>query len=338
MSRDTRSMTRPRLRPVWLAASMVLVAGGCAPDVKTDVSVRDYSTDIIYGSQVEDVPPPPVPGADPVVGFPGFIVPPPPATFVTAPAAGAPPVTRAQPPPPPCPAADPFAFPAVPADRSVTTTPAAGAYTFRQSGSVTVGQAAPRPLPATTSREVRDPATSTVERRFDVVVESFGDVTTTTYAVRQATGDPAADGVYLTRVVTRRSTGAVEEYSPAQGVRILALPATRSASWRDVGTDPLRGTSMIVEGTVVDKSRVDACGTPLDAWTVKVSGRVIGPGKDLTLTATYQVGTQFGGFVLADDVAIKGTDAGVTFDLKSVATVNSITPVPAPPAQRQVAP
>lgn len=85
---------------------------------------------------------------------------------------------------------------------------------------------------------------------------------------------------------------------------------------------------MVVRGTVTDKGRVNACGTPLDSWTVKVNGRLLGPAKDLTVTATYQVGTQFGGFVLADEVVISGTDRGARVELRTAATVNAIEPAP----------
>ena len=324
---------RTRVSALLLVVSMA--AGACGPDVPLEVGVRDYSTDIVYGSQRQPPPlPPPVPAANPEPGFPGFIVPPPPIVVTQQP--GSEPAPRPVPPPPAaaCPTDDPLDFPRQPATRTVSGPPAAGVYLFRQQGTVSIAGQPAQALPAESSREVRNvvPAANN-EVTYDVVIESLGDVTTSSYAARQSTGDPSLDGVFLTRVVTRRANGGVDEFTPTRGVRIIAVPAGPAASWNDVGTDPLRATSMVVQGQVTDKGRVNACGTPLDSWTVKVTGRLLGPGKDLTVTATYQVATQFGGFVLADDVAITGTDGGVRVDLRSAATVNAIEPRPPRNAQ-----
>lgn len=319
-------MTRFRHPLPALAVLAALMAGACGPDVPLEVAVRDYSTDIVYGEQTRPSSPPPIPGANPDPGFPGFIVPPPPARLAPAePEPGSVPA-----PPAACPADDPLDFPDQAASRTVSAPPAAGIYTFRQQGAVRVGERAPQPLPATSEREVVNAAATSGDLAFDVRIEASGETTTTSYAVRQATGDPGVDGVFLTRVVTRRAGGGVDEFSPARGVRLLALPAAAGVSWRDVGTDPIRATSMVVEGTVVDKARVNACGTPLDAWTVKVTGRLLGPAKDLAINATYQIGTQFGGFVIADDVAIAGADGGVRVELRSTAVVNNIEPARRP--------
>lgn len=320
-------MTRRRPRSAMLLASLAVAVSACGPDIPIEVGVKDYSTDIVYGSQRQPTaPPPPIAAANPVPGFPGFIAPPPPAALSTP---------LPQPPPPPpaaeCPADDPFAFPAEPAPGPVTEPPMPGVYTFRQEGTVAVGDQTPQVLPTESLRQVRDVILEpTGDITYDVAIESLGETTTTSYAVRQTTGDPSLDGVFLTRVVTRRADGTVDEFAPVSGVRLIALPAGPGATWNDVATDPLRATSMVVQGAVVDKGRINACGTVLDAWTVEVTGRLLGPGKDLEVKATYHVGTQFGGLVLADEIAITGTDRGAAIQQQVRATINSIEPGPLP--------
>ena len=321
------------LRVAGVVVCVVLVGSACGRDESIEVGMREYSTDIVYGSQRKEVPPAPLPAANPTPGFPPFIVPPPPARVVTQVPTTVTTMVPAEVPPvplaPACPEDDPFDFPREPATRLVGAAPKQGRYRFRQEGAVAIGSVAAAALPTETSREIRNVATvASNAHTYDVVVESLGDTTTTSYSVRQSTGDPSLDGVFITRVVTRRADGSVDEFTPVSGVRIIALPAAPAASWNDVGTDPLRGTSMIVRGTVTDKGRVNACGTPLDSWAVKVEVRLLGAGKDLTVSATYQVGTQFGGFVLGEQVALRGTDRGQTVDLKSATSINDIQPEP----------
>lgn len=322
-------MTHSRPTLVVLLAVLAVSATACGPDIPIEVGIRDYSTDIVYGAQRQPTAlPPPVPAANPSPGFPGFIVPPPPASAVTS--LPPPPLPTLPPAVVACPVDDPFDFPAEPATRTIVASPTAGVYTFRQGGTFVVGDQPPRPLPAESLRQIRDVVADpeSGDLTYDVVIESLGDTTTSSYAVRQTTGDPSLDGVFLTRVVTRRADGSADEFTPVSGARIIALPAGPSVSWNDAAIDPLRGSSLVVQGTVVDKGRVNACGTVLDAWTVEVTGRLLGPDKDLLVTATYQVGTQFGGFVLADQVTITGTDGGVQVELQSTATVNAIDPAP----------
>lgn len=316
-------------RLVSLTAALVVCAS-CAPRDPIQLGMKEYSTDIVFGRQSPPPPPPPpIAAAEPAPGFPSFIVPPPPAA--PAGATASPSTTsasrRSRPAAPPCPPDDPFVFPEEPATPGVLRPPSAGPYVFRQKGEVTVSGTT-TPLPAASIRRIGDVVgTPPGDVRYDVTIESLGDTTTTTYQVRQSTRDPSIDGVFITRVVTRRASGKVDEFAPVNGVRIISLPAAPGATWNDVGTDPARATSMVVQGTVeAGKARVNACGTPLDAWAVKVSGRLLGPGKDLALSASYAVGTQLGGFVLREEVTLSGTDDGRSLRLSSSATISAPRP------------
>lgn len=319
------------LRAAVVTVALALAGTACGPPkAPANVVMKELSTDIVYGSQRKPAPPAPVPGANPTPGFPAFIVPPPPSV-----AASAGPVTAPTTVPPrkACPDDDPLTFPAAPAPGSVPAAPAAGAYSFRQQGTVKIGSNPPMALPPASTRRIANVATAAIgDITYDVVIDSFGDTTTTSYAVRQTAGDPSLDGIFITHVVTRRADGSVDEFAPVSGARIIALPAGPGVTWNDVATDPIRGTSMIVQGQVNDRGRVNACGTVLDSWTVQVAASLVGPGKDLALQATYQIGTQYGGFVLGDNVSLKGTDGGTTIDQTSTSTINDPRPVPSSPA------
>ena len=315
-------MTATTARSAALALVLVVAAACSGPDVPLDAGVREYSTDIVYGRQSEPPQPAPILGANPDPAFPGFLAPPPPA-----PVASFPPPTVAT---PACAEADPFAFPAEVATPGIGEPPTAGRYTYRQEGTIEIAGRDPIVLPPELSRTVDAVETDaeTGELTYDVVTTAFGETTTTSYAVRQTTGDPSLDGLFLTQVVTERPDGSVDQFAPLGGVRLIALPAAPQTTWNDVGTDPLTATSMIVDGTVVEKGRVNACGTVLDSWTVEVTGRILGPSKAIEIDATYAIGTQFGGLVLAEDVHLTGTDAGETVEQTSKTTINAIVPEP----------
>ena len=316
-----------------LAAVLAVTGGACGPPkTAPNVVMKELSTDIIYGTQHKPAPPAPVAGANPTPGFPAFIVPPPPAVALP----GARPATPVPAPKPACPDDDPLTFPAEPAPNTVSGPPTPGTYVFRQQGTVKIGTAAPINLPQTTSRQVRNVATAANgDITYDVAISAFDETTTTSYAVRRSAGDPSLDGVFITHVVTRRGDASVDEFAPLSGARIIALPAGQGVTWNDVATDPIHGTSMIVQGQVNDHGRVNACGTVLDSWVAQVTVRLLGPAKDLTLQATYQVGTQYGGFVLADHVSLTGTEAGQQVEQTSSATISDPKPAPLAPQERR---
>lgn len=323
-------MTAGNVRAATLALVLVIGSAACGgPDVPRKAGVREYSTDIVYGRQSKPPQPAPIVGANPDPAFPGFLAPPPPAPRTPV----APPTVT----PPECRDADPVAFPADVATPGIAKPPAAGRYTFRQQGSISVEGRDPITLPPEQSRIVdaveSDADTGTLT--YDVVTEAFGETTTTSYAVRQTTGDPSLDGLFLTQVVTKRPDGTVDQFAPLGGVRLIALPAGPETTWQDVGTDPLTATSMVVDGRVVEKGLVNACGTVLDSWTVEVTGRILGPSKAIEIDATYEVGTQFGGLVLAERVHLTGEDTGEAVEQTSTSTINAIVPQPADGGQAQ---
>src|SRR3954452_19771711 len=115
----------------------------CGPKSQIDVGVREAHGDVVYGDQSKPTVAPRAPEATMNPGFPGFIAPPPaPSTLRSLPNGTTPaPLATATPTPPPpspsCPAADPFAVPAVAADTYAPNPPDEATYQFRRSGRVT---------------------------------------------------------------------------------------------------------------------------------------------------------------------------------------------------------
>lgn len=318
------------MRKVVWAAALLVVATACGPELPLEIGVKDRPTDVVYGSQKKPPQPAPVPLAPLDPGFPSFIVPPPTPMAVARPVPALPKVA--------CPQAGPFDFPGEPVTAGLGVLPKEGRYRFRQEGSGTIDGQPVAPIPAETERVitnvVRDEDGSFT---YDLSQDLAGVVTTTTYRYVHFTDNSEFDGIYIVRQVMTRPDGSQAEFRPSGtlagpvGARVLRVPTETGATWAATGTDALRATSMIVQGTVVDRDRIDACGTLVDAWKVTTTGTVVGPTKNLTITATYQVANQLGGLIVADDVTIKGTDNGVAVDQHVRTVINSPDPLPLEP-------
>ena len=294
---------------------------------------KEIPSDVVLGDQTDSTAPLPEAGEGgmPLFTLPPSIValPPPPFDDVARP-------VTAPPARPPCPAADPLEAPSLEAPSSIDAAPADGVYFFRNKGSYEVSGANPRrgSFPATSFRAVKTTFQSEDRRVFDfTVAETLLDTTTTTTyrVVRAAEIGAAAEGtadagLYIRGIETRNFGGETATFTPTPDLRLAALPLVRGARVEARGVDPTTATTMTFTSTVSGKSRVDACGEPLDSFTLDLTdGRLLGPAQDLQFAATYAVGTQFGGLVLRDTVAFTGTDrdAGV-----SRTNTSSISQVP----------
>jgi hypothetical protein len=124
-----------------------------------------------------------------------------------------------------------------------------------------------------------------------------------------------------------------------------AIPNT-TGSWTDTQADAEHGTSITIQGADLGKVRVNACGTPVDAWEVQatitiVSREVWGvaptPAKtELTLSVTYAVATGLGGMIVAETVkdaanpdASPGLLGGATYAIDASSTISKPKPDPA---------
>jgi hypothetical protein len=328
-------VSRTRLLPVLLLG--VLAAGCAGPDRPLSVGFREVPSDVVLGAQ--STPTPVAPAPAPTL-LPDLVLPPPPSvvalpppTFEVRDPVTTGPVPLPAPTASPCLVADPLQAPVLEAPSSIPAPPAEAAYIFRNVGSFEVSGADARrgSFPATSLRTVDVLVTSEDGTLVDFsVAETLGDITTTTtYRVNQAeTPLPAAGGgpgIYVLRVESTRSDGSRTVFEPAPALPLATLPLQRGEVVEARGVDPLTATTMSFTSTVTGKARVDACGEPLDSWTLELTdGRLISPTQDLEFASTYALGTQFGGIVLQETTAFAGTDDGAGVSRTNTSTISQV--------------
>lgn len=336
-----------------LLAAMGLAACGPVAPINTDV--KQAGANVFYG-----VPTPsPLPSLAPIIhflnpveSFPTPVEQPP-----------APPVVIAipTPTPDPCPSLSPLSYPAKEATPAPLRPPAAGTYPFRHTGTLTTnpGTAIQKvvQLPDSGTRQVANVSAvgSAQDFSFDVVDTFNEEITTTSYHVYpQGAAGPlpatngVAPGVYITSMVTKDLNDASNNktFTPlSPGVEIFPLPAAPGATWQSAGTDPSTGTTEVVgptatdpkgTGTVSDHVRVNACGTPIDAWEATMQGEEEyaygGPNGKVDFTLTVDMATQYGGLIVADYLVeyYKDQQTGVPTNYAAGATINVLPAAPAP--------
>ncbi|HUQ38707.1 MAG TPA: hypothetical protein VM030_01010, partial [Acidimicrobiales bacterium] len=159
---------------------------------------------------------------------------------------------------------------------------------------------------------------------YEVAAELGGTTTTTGYEVIEASPVPGEAGLYVTFVATRAPGSATARFQPALPLKVVELPIVPSATFTTAGTDPASQVAVSWRSTVTTKTRVDACGTPLDAYRVQLSdGRAVGPALDVTFTAAYAIGTQYGGLSLADELVVQGNEGDDTVSRRIKSTVSA---------------
>ena len=327
-------MMSPRLAAV-VAAAVALTLAACAPPSTRSAGLSKRSTDIVLGGQTKPTTPPPVPESNPQPGFPSFLVPGPPPTSFAAVAPSTTVTTRPRR-VPACPQADVAVIPE-PTAVDVTGPPAAGTYPYRQSGTFAVGGAVRGMLPAESDRTVADVVSrSDGTFSYTVAVEQFGTVTTSTYELVRRSGQRETDGIYLTRVVARPASGSPEEFTPVPpGLRIFPLPAASATTWSSVATDPVRATSITLDGAIREPGRVDACGTVVEGWLTQATLTVRRAGtpqssQDMTIRSQYVLVPKLGGLVVGIETLQQGTDRGQAIRVETQALINRLTPTTQP--------
>ena len=325
--------TKAKRRLLAVGISVAAVAG-CGPSVDIATGVRSQVTDVLLGAPIhhalgKDAPVPSFPGLAPT----GPVLPtPPPATVV-------PPVLVA------CPAADPLAYPPKAATSLLSKPPVAGRYAYRQHGTAKANGKRVAILAKHATWRVRSlrPPLPTESFAFSITAPTFDGATTTTdYAVMKPVINisqtipptnigiqPIGGGIYVTRIVTR-SRHATSTFAPlSPGVLLIGQPLTNGATWQGLGVDISHALTMTTSGSVVGNHHVNACGKQLDAWRVKVSTTVLGLSENLTQTETFDVGSEYGGMLLAVRRTISGTTGGQRVEQQMTATINSLKPLTA---------
>ena len=324
------------VKRVGLVAALALAVGACAgPSAPLEIGSKEIPVDITLGDQGQTPPPRPL-GANPSpLAFPGFIQPP-----IPRPQPG---LTEPHPGVGACPLADPLDAALLVARRSAPALPAQGAYRFRNQGSFTV-DGVETAYPPTTKRTVVDPRPIDAEGNFEfgVRISLIDETTTTTYRVLNG-GTLPDRGIYIVRVITERASG-TDSFVPHQPILLLPFPPpelgtnledeiddARGDTYRSSGTDPLTSTTMILEARLAGKARVDACGEWIDAFDVEViTGRIVGPSKQITFTGRYAVAPQYGGLIVEDDIQMEGTQDFVPVASANRARINRVPRDPQP--------
>lgn len=340
-SRPLRPVPDSKVASLTVAMALLLVACvGGGPE--SGVNVKSVATDLVYG-----IPPTPQAAApadqDPVpedpldvevrTGDQGSAEP---ESFEPEPIDT---IDRGG----PCPTAPPNEFPA-PVTDVVEGTPQAGAYTWRVEGTQNLGPPIGRTeLPKTQARRIEDVEETETGHRFTMVAEEVSirsDRTVfTTYEIRQGLPPTSTqeEGVYLTEIVRHGQDGSVaSRFNPSPAVQILPLPVEPGAEVDSVGVDPQNFAVLRVEGTVMEKKRIDACGKVVDSWLVDAFTTFVNPdGEDTRRNYDYGVATQRGGSIVFERVATpcegdtEGEDACVNDpDLEFEARLGQIDPEP----------
>ena len=325
-------MNRSTSLPV-LVLALALTAGCGGPDRPLEVSFKEVPSNVLLGDQTSPEPeaPPAPPSTDglPIVVLPPpNVVPLPPAPFEIPPP-GRP--FRPPPPPPPAPVcrtANPLQGPAVEAPPSIELRPTAAQYLFRNDGSFKVSGADAQEgtFPKTSLRTVSGPLEHPTGFYFNVVEVLGATTTKTDYDVvtSQPLGSPFEPGIYIVRVTTQEN-GQETVFEPKPELPLANFPLTRGDTVEARGVDPATSTAMSFTSTVAGKARVDACGEPLDSWTLDVKdGRVLSPDTDVEFNATYQLGTQYGGVILRETVVYAGEVRGAGVNRTNTSTISQV--------------
>lgn len=309
----------------------LLALTACAgPASPLEVGSKAIPADVTLGDTA--LPPRPT-GQNPgSFGFPGFIQPP-----IPRPRPGvSPPIPRAK----ACPIANPLDASLLVARAEAPLAPAPATYTFRNDGAFTL-DGVTMDYPRTTERAIsaaRALPGDTYE--FDVTIGLAGETTTTTYRVVNDV-ESLERGIFIARVATERADGA-DSFVPDRPIMLMPFPppelgtnledelaAIIGDSYRSSGTDPLTQTTMLLEARITGKTRVDACGEWIDAFDIEVvTGRIIGPSKQIAFAGSYAVAPQYGGLVVEDDIDMTGTQDFVEVASDLRARINRVPRAP----------
>lgn len=337
-----------------VAASVALFGSACkGPPDPLEVSVREFPTDVILGSQGVALAAP----SNQEVSSPPVA----PLIISSAPTPASRPRQQTQTASPkgPCPAAHPFDAPKDEAPARATFSPLAANYPYRNTGTFEYKQgttANAGVFPAQAYRSIRDvsrPGTNANTGYTFKVAETLAEVTTTTtYAVVPESSIPGEAGVFISRIETIRAGVPNEDFQPQPRIKILEFPLIANLNWKSSGADPRSQLSMTIQGRVgieipdgqdageepdiLARARVDACGEVIDAWLIEIGGpssgaapdpaggTFVGPNKDLRLKGVHAIATQFGAFSVYDKYQVTGTDRGQTVKLVNEATISQL--------------
>lgn len=116
-------------------------------------------------------------------------------------------------------------------------------------------------------------------------------------------------------------------FTPRAGLLVAPLPIRTGETFATASVDTRSGQTYRIEGQVVRRTQVDACGTVIAGW--QVESRFVFPGGSATYN--YVVAPQFGGILLQEVLDQQATDdEGRTVKTKATFTIGQQDPDPLP--------
>ncbi|HZN15131.1 MAG TPA: hypothetical protein VFB78_12720 [Acidimicrobiales bacterium] len=310
-----------RTRVIALVAVAVFGAAACVDQKPAGVAIKSLKSDIVFGL---NPPPAPPPGVAPSVSF-DFGLPP----LVR------PPINKK---PESCPRARRGDSVAAIATKGVDVRPVPGLYQWKVNGTIDY-QGTPVPiLSQFIEREITDvsevtttttpvggnpPTEPIVTRTFTykmraklgytgqdgTQVATFQvrdnplviDAGTTAANIGKAipVGDPAR-GIVLTSIENYNAAGKLmSTFAPTPGILLLPLSVSIGENYQSVSVDPNSGAVVVHDGTVGNRTTVDACGTLVDGWKVTSREYFINSAGAATVAEyDYIIATELGGILV----------------------------------------
>lgn len=294
---------------------IVLLGSGCGPTVPLEVAMRQAVITVFAGHHA----PSPSPSLPPV------FAPPPPLNLTFPTFTAMPPPTATL-----CPDLNEFAVVKDPATQLISGPPPMASYVMRSSGTYSLASTSGQ-LPTTLALvQPAEPKAGTDQvdgafHDYSLIVASSAE-SYTVYGFRLAPDNPATPGILLTSLHWKDSVRGNFDFVPDQPLQFLPTPVNNGNTWSSAGTDPIDQTSIQLNGKVA-RETVNACGVALDSYQVQISGTIVSPTFQLTWTANYDIGTQFGGLILKEDVTLSGPDSvrnlGDTYTYKETSIINT---------------
>jgi hypothetical protein len=143
------------------------------------------------------------------------------------------------------------------------------------------------------------------------------------------TGEPER-GVVIKSIQDFRPDGNRGDYrfNPASGLLVLPLQVTEGETWTSTAVDTQTGIQLTLNGDVVKRVRVDACGQEVEGFLVRseVTGQGPQDSHQFQREWDYAVAPQYGGVLISERIS----QSGETSDLQLRFTLGQQDPDPLP--------
>jgi hypothetical protein len=131
-------------------------------------------------------------------------------------------------------------------------------------------------------------------------------------------GEPERGMVIKKIEVLDKDGNQVSTFEPATGLLLIPYRVRPGEVWQSVAVDPKTGQRLQLDGTVLDRGRVDACGDLIEGWQVQSTISSTSDSGATTRQYDYLVAPQYGSILLNEHIVQKdatgtGEEQDVTF-------------------------